>query len=912
MKRNIYLILYFFYLSQVAINGQSELTKYSFKQDSSFYSDYQKASDEFAKHNYKTQYLLQNGQLIQLIKLQNNRPLFYTTHNAQTADFIELDNSYQSSDWHPGFSGNNICIGIWDGGHVLNTHSEFTENSISRIKLENETVSYQDHSTHVGGTIAAFGTNSAAKGMAYQSELYSRNYLNDLSEMASEAGKHQSFVSNHSYGPLAGWLYNSEEAVWYWYGDININSEEDYAFGFYGTLTESIDELAYLAPFYLMVVSAGNDRNTAPPYQPISHKVWTYKWVNSNVVRDMDGGNNGYDCIGMNGAAKNVITVGAIDGHNEDAMTIFSAWGPTDDGRIKPDITAPGIGIYSSTANSDQSYDQYSGTSMAAACISGALGILQELQAYFCPDIPLLSSTLKGILIHTADDKGNIGPDYQYGWGTVNFAKAHLLLEDNITSGGACIKEYILNKNTTQEYSVHLSDNGTLKATIVWTDIKGDAEKPSLNSPTIKLVNDLDISIEYIGNNTLFSPWILDPLAPQNAATKGVNIRDNVEQVVIENALAGDYIIRINGTKILSETQTVSLLISGHDYTTGLLPPKKLNGFYATDGIQLNWEAPEAVETYKYQIYRNGLFIGSTFENSFIDSDIDFLNTYTYQVSASYSTSENSYSLPTNTLTIKSLPVVDYIFEEYFETSPQFWTFANNEYGWRWGDLSSLNSYYLNFEGNTSMFMGISSDALGNGEHVSDCLISVPFRLPANKKFTLNFNYFFNNDAYNTSDLLELVYRSNIHQEWNTIGSIPSNDGWNPYQFQIELPDDEDIIQLGFLYDDLEKWGFGAGIDNIKITESTLNTVIKVHSDDYLTYYVDKDKMLHLRLTNNDNNILSSIEIFDITGKKVIGQHKEFTAKSELQIPLSDLPQGIYILSVQTSISHFAKAFILY
>ncbi len=913
MKKAASLFLFIFCLPPWQSIAQSALTRYSFKQELSFKSAYQEAEKKFKKLNYRTHCLINNGQHIQLIRFENEKPLFYTTHNAGAAEFIGLDYSYEPSDLHSDLSGESVCIGIWDGGHVLDTHQEFVESNISRVTIENETLGYINHSTHVGGTIAAFGVNPMAKGMAYRSELYSRNYLNDLAEMATEANKHTSFISNHSYGPLAGWLFNNEEDQWYWYGDMGIDTSEDYKFGFYGSLSEQLDELACLAPYYLMVFSAGNDRNDGPESQPITHKVWTDKWVNSYDIRENDGGTDGYGCIGMNGVAKNVLTVGAIDDSNDGAMSDFSTWGPTDDGRIKPDIAAPGVGIYSSAADADNSYAYYSGTSMAAACVSGGLGVLQQLQENFCPDVPLLSSTLKGILIHTASESGHTGPDYQFGWGIVNFNAAHQFLEENISSGGALISEQTIDQGTVYERSIRLDDDGALKATIVWTDVQGKAEAATLNPETIKLVNDLDMSIEHVATGTIYYPWVLDPENPQNKATTGINIRDNVEQVTIEDALSGDYILRVDASKIVSETQTVSLLISGHTCETGILPPKNLDGFYSSEGLELTWESPDTGLPDFYQVYRNGSLISSCSEKHYTDANTAYKNSYTYQISASYSQSETNHSLLTNTLDIISLPVIDFNIEENFEALPDYWTFANDEYGWRWGDASALNSYYLDYEGNSSMFMGINSDALGNGEHVSDCLVSIPLKVPTSKELTVEFDYFFNNETYDTDDIFELVYRNSINQEWIPLHSIPSIDGWNNYQIQIQLSADDEVIQIGFLYDDQEEWGFGAGIDDLKITDLDMNTVIENQfSESHIIYYIDKNRDLHLQLTHSGNDYFTNIEIYEITGQKILNHMKDINGESDIVVPLDYLPTGSYILNAQSHQSALSKVFILY
>ena len=107
-------------------------------------------------------------------------------------------------------------------------------------------------------------------------------------------------------------------------------------------------------------------------------------------------------------------------------MSSFSGWGPTDDGRIKPDICANGVGLYSSYSGSDTQYASISGTSMATPNLSGSLLLLQQhYQNLFGTGSFMRSATLKGLVIHTADEAGsNPGPDYKFGWGLANMATA--------------------------------------------------------------------------------------------------------------------------------------------------------------------------------------------------------------------------------------------------------------------------------------------------------------------------------------------------------------------------------------------------------------------------------------------------------------------------------------------------------
>ena len=137
-------------------------------------------------------------------------------------------------------------------------------------------------------------------------------------------------------------------------------------------------------------------------------------------------GGTGYDSLPPEQVAKNTLTVGAVDDVTSDpyfstdiSMSTFSGWGSTDDGRIKPDVVGNGVELYSTVNDSNNAYDSSNGTSMASPNVAGTAVLLKEHFETSLGYSPL-SSTLKGLIIHTASDAGNVGPDYSYGWGLVD------------------------------------------------------------------------------------------------------------------------------------------------------------------------------------------------------------------------------------------------------------------------------------------------------------------------------------------------------------------------------------------------------------------------------------------------------------------------------------------------------------
>jgi hypothetical protein len=172
------------------------------------------------------------------------------------------------------------------------------------------------------------------------------------------------------------------------------------------------------------------------------------------------------------------------------------------------------------------------------------------------------AATLKALAIHTADEAGDSdGPDYEFGWGLLNTKSAARVITDS--SGNHQIIEGALVDGLVDTIEINVADpDSRVSVTLVWTDPPGIPVAPSLDPPDIMLVNDLDLRIEK-GPST-FMPWVLDPASPAAAATTGDNIRDNVEQVVVDSGGSGSYFVKVShkGTLLNSDDQPYSLIIS--------------------------------------------------------------------------------------------------------------------------------------------------------------------------------------------------------------------------------------------------------------------------------------------------------------------------------------------------------------
>lgn len=545
-------------------------------------SDYTKALSLAKQRNWPLTINGRNGARATLVGVDAfNFPKYYITHNNSIAAATTRTNQL----WPGGATGLNLSgssanmknkIGIWDGGFVLGTHVELT----GRITQKDNPSTTDNHATHVAGTMIATGLNPSAKGMAFGVQgMIAYDFNNDNSEIASEASG--LLISNHSYSIISGWNFNSAQNRWEFYG--RPNEDEDYKFGYYSTDAQDLDSIAYNAPFYLIVKSAGNNRGETGP--PVGAAYFRFNAQNQMTAAgnrpSSISSNDSYGTITWDGNAKNILTVGAVrgipGGYNrpEDVvMSDFSSWGPTDDGRIKPDVVANGVRVLSTFATSNNSYSTLSGTSMSSPNAAGSLFLLQEHYSKLKSGAFLRSATIKGLAIHTADEAGaNPGPDYQNGWGLLNVQKAAAVISASVASNNGSTSEHLMFENVlnaaTSSFSINVIASGKepLKATICWTDVKGTVEQIDvLNNPAKKLINDLDIRITS-GSRT-FRPWTLNPASPANAAVKGDNNTDNVERIDIDSTVSGDsYTITVThkgvAGSLVRGQQAYSLLVSG-------------------------------------------------------------------------------------------------------------------------------------------------------------------------------------------------------------------------------------------------------------------------------------------------------------------------------------------------------------
>ncbi len=506
-------------------------------------------------------------------------PIYYRVHNTNAATLTHTSDLYAGGSVGLALSGKaerlTGRLGMWDGGRALTTHREFGVGS-SRVQNKETTGDINDHTTHLAGTLIGQGLNPAARGMAFGAQLSVWNFDNDIPEMATAAN--DLLLSNHAYGPVVGWVLNPDrpgtdiKQKWEWWGNSIVSPTEDYQFGFYTNKASDIDRIQYSNPYYLVVRSADNKHaETGPPANTAYYIRNTSE--KSTLPRSR---NDGYDVIASEATAKNVLTVGAADitvGSEQVSrisVSAYSGWGPTDDGRIKPDLLGVGLPMLSTLSSGTAAYGNLMGTSMASANVTGSLLLLQELYSRFQADKFMRAATLRALVLHTATRikpatvQELVPPDYKQGWGLLNLnAAAQVLLNDN---GAHAMQELTLRQDAVHTFQVMAEGVEPLVVTICWTDPEATSTSVAprfLNSRVPKLVNDLDLRLLDGAETT--APWLLNPNRPDQSATTGDNIRDNIEQVVIQKPIPGrSYTIRVSHKgELRYGAQPFSIIVSG-------------------------------------------------------------------------------------------------------------------------------------------------------------------------------------------------------------------------------------------------------------------------------------------------------------------------------------------------------------
>ena len=430
-----------------------------------------------------------------------------------------------------GLDGAGVDVLVYDAGTARDTHVDFG----GRLAVRDAS-GMADHSTHVSGTIGGDGTASGGtwRGMAPAVTIESYGF---------ETG-----------GPLqAGFLYTDP-------GDIEADYDE--AINVYGADIANNSIGTNTAPNGFPCTWEGDYGVTDAVIDSIVAgglgKPFRIVWANGNERQGSQSCGAGYHTTAPPACAKNHITVGALNS-NDDSVTAFTSWGPADDGRLKPDISAPGCqvgadgGVTSTSASSDTGYTTFCGTSMAAPTVTGLSALLlQDYRAQYPGAVDFRNATLKALLAHNAEDIAAPGPDYQTGYGSVRIRRTIDFMRT-----GRFLEAAVGPQGTYALVAIVAPGDAALKLTLAWDDPPG--------TPNVlpALVNDLDIRV-FDPTGAQHFPWTLgglaDPAAP--AVRSGPDRVNNLEQVLVDAPASGLWRVEVFGYSVPQGPQTFSLCVS--------------------------------------------------------------------------------------------------------------------------------------------------------------------------------------------------------------------------------------------------------------------------------------------------------------------------------------------------------------
>ncbi|HLX91706.1 MAG TPA: S8 family serine peptidase, partial [Puia sp.] len=386
--------------------------------------------------------------------------------------------------------GSNVTVGVGDDADP-SSHIDFSGRLIDRTPA-----GFNNHGTHVTGTTAGGGIlNPMYTGMAPLATIVAQYFSDILVNAPTYMGDFGMVLTNNSY-----------------YSGLDGCQGE----GQYDPLSNFVDDQLYQYDSLLHVFASGNDGGSnCTPY------AGSYGTIKS-----------GFQC------GKNVLTVGA-DSSSSHLIAAFSSGGPVNDGRIKPEIVAGGVGVISTYAYNTYWPDQ--GTSMAAPTVTGTLALLYQRYRQLHGGQNPQGALMKAVICNSADDEGNPGPDFLYGFGKLNARTAVETIESGQYFSGS------ISNAGNSTFTIHSVPGGAyqLKVMLYWND---PAAAPYA---TTSLVNNLDLTVT--GSDAqIHHPLILNanPAAVSNSAVEGIDSINNVEQVVITNPPGGDFVINVQGTNV--------------------------------------------------------------------------------------------------------------------------------------------------------------------------------------------------------------------------------------------------------------------------------------------------------------------------------------------------------------------------
>jgi subtilisin family serine protease len=341
-----------------------------------------------------------------------------------------------------------------------------------------------------------------------------------------------------------------------------------------------------LNPIFLQAYSQGarlhtnswgdnEDATVQNNYSAASQDVDEFMWDHKDFLIFFAAGNSGPGAgsVSSPSTAKSAVSVGATQrAESAGSMAGFSSCGPTADGRIKPEITMPGVGILSARNDFNAETDNCgvissSGTSMASPGAAGMTALIRQYYTEgwypagkrsrarrFVPSAALLRATLVSSAVNMAGAQAI--PANCQGWGRVQLDRAlyfagqarKLWVKDDAPpfATGSAGQE--------RTYSFKIAGGEPLKVTLAWTDF------PSTPAASVNLNNDLDLIV----TGPAGTAWRGNVFAAGASAAGGdADRRNTLEQVLLATPAAGTYKVTVRSFNVPNGPQPFALVVTG-------------------------------------------------------------------------------------------------------------------------------------------------------------------------------------------------------------------------------------------------------------------------------------------------------------------------------------------------------------
>ncbi len=424
--------------------------------------------------------------------------------------------------WSAGLHGEGQVIGHIDGG--IDRNSCYFRDPLDNTPgpAHRKIVGYRGsfsadtHGTHTGCTAAGVNVNGdlSNAGLAYNSKV-SHTKLNLITGFNNSTSNLYAFLDSAS---VQG-------------ADVHTNSWGDDGFTSYTTWCRDIDAFS-------------RDRE---------EDLVLFAITNLSLLKTPEN-------------AKNCLAVGATRQAPSQDLHGSGGSGPTNDGRRKPEVYLPGIGIISAASGSCGTAS-LSGTSMACPAATGAAALVRQyFEAGFYPNGLADSATafspsgalVKATLVNASQDMISVTdyPSNREGWGRILLDDALFFDGDTRTSFVVDVRNNLgLSTGEVDEYDVEVQNGQTLRITMAFTD------QPATVGAAFAPINDIDLELE--GPDGLF---LGNVFAAGSSTTGGTaDNRNNVERALLPSGAftAGTWTIRVRGTSVPSGPQGYAIHVSG-------------------------------------------------------------------------------------------------------------------------------------------------------------------------------------------------------------------------------------------------------------------------------------------------------------------------------------------------------------